>query len=63
MFNTIIGNWHIWQGSQFMMSYEDNVQKCLFAFPDGNAAIDYLFTRGHKETARALNNQLKNKDA
>lgn len=61
MFNTIIGNWHIWQGTQFMVSYEDHVQKCLLAFPDSDAAINYLFTRGHKEIARSLHKEIKSR--
>lgn len=46
-----------------MVSYEDHVQKCLLAFPDSDAAINYLFTRGHKETARSLHKQIKAKES
>lgn len=53
MFTHIHGDWHFWQGTQFMAS--DEATKTLMAFDNVNECINWLFTHGHKQTARSLN--------
>jgi hypothetical protein len=56
----IFGKWHAWQGTQVMLSNED--KKELRAFKNTDAAINWLYLSGEKETARALNAHIKQGD-
>jgi len=61
MFSAILkGNIHVWQGNQFMLSYEDT--KTLQAFDTLDDVINSLFLNGYKEQARELNDRKKLKE-
>ncbi len=57
MFSAIIGDWHCWQGNQFMMSHEPT--KRLLAFSCSDDAITYLYLNVNKNTARSLHKAIK----
>ena len=59
MFRAIIGEWHFWIGSEFMVS--DERTKTLRAFENLDACVNWLFLNGHKAVARELN-KLGNKE-
>lgn len=47
------GHIHCWQGTEVMCSNEQ--RKRLYAFKTWGDCVNFLFTSGHRETARALN--------
>jgi hypothetical protein len=53
----IIGNWHFWQGSQFMAS--DESAKRLHAFDNPDSCINFLFLSDQKDVARKLHHHVK----
>ena len=61
MFTATIGDWHFWEGTQFMASFEP--EKQLYAFNNVDDCVDYLFLEiGDRATARALNYAWKNRN-
>ena len=49
----IFGDWHAWQGDAAIM-LSDEGTKTLREFDSAGSAVNWLFTNGHKEAARAL---------
>lgn len=47
------GNWHFWQGSQFMLSNETT--KELRAFDSIDDCVNWLWLSGERDAARAVN--------
>lgn len=52
-FTHICGDWHFWQGTQFMASNE--AKKELHAFATIDECITWLFVNRHYMVARSLN--------
>jgi hypothetical protein len=53
-----IGDWHFWEGTQFMASYEPS--KELHAFESVDECINYLYQHCCEVTARTLWQEWKN---
>lgn len=47
------GNWHWWQGAQFMLS--DESTKELRAFESIDDCVNWLWLNGFRDAARAIN--------
>lgn len=54
----IFQNWHAWPGQSGLLLSDENTKE-LRQFPDVDQCINWLFLKGHKAAARALNAHAK----
>lgn len=52
------GDWHAWQGTAHILVSDESIKK-LHYFDTTDAAINWLFLKGHQVVARALNKHVK----
>lgn len=56
--NFIHGKWHAWDGNSAVL-LSDEIAKRLLSFANVDHCVDYLYSIGERDAARALNKAAK----